>query len=267
MGILHSGLFGSAKLHMPFGPPPCVEDSHKHAHIQPPPPVPGVPELQAKVSMANDYVEKEFQALIATRYKMKDIAHKAQQDWNEMTAPLEESCNNTRDKLSQLAAETGECEEAQHTELANLFEKRAKVPPMFKAMTKIEGCADFKNDDHPTKVGDCKCAAGNELDGCRTAAMESDHTLLCTHLRKRVLPRLALWRMTSPGGACHVDAKTPYNHELLARGVPKDFVMPKHEESSIPPLLLVLEPPRRPSAAERRDRDQRVAAMRARAFL
>merc|ERR1719158_2018466 len=38
--------------------------------------------------MANDYVEKEFQALIAARYKMKDVARRAQEDWNTYSAPL-----------------------------------------------------------------------------------------------------------------------------------------------------------------------------------
>jgi len=222
---------------LPGGPPPCAEELHHHAHVHNPPAVPSIPDLEAKVKMANDYVEREFQALIATRYKMKSLYNASMDDWARLAKPLEEACNGTRHTLHQLGEETAECENTQHSVLTDVFEKRSANP----SQPKIAGCAKFKNTTYPEEADDCKCAAGSEHDGCRDAKITSDHTLMCNQLRKRVLPKMALWRLTSPGGACYVDGKTFYNKGMLPAGSPEDFKMPDStEESSMPPLLLAL---------------------------
>lgn|ERR1719265_3118382 len=266
----------SPKIRMPFGPPPCVEDSHRHAHIPAPPPVPGIPDLQAKVSAANKYIEDEFQALTATRYKMKELVRRNAEDYAKYSAPLGESCKKVRDNLVELAEETGECENAQEVELPKLFTKRAETPALLKQFAKIKGCAKFQETSNVVEADDCKCATGSEKDGCKFPTahadgteMDADHSLLCSHLRKRVLPGLQLWRMTAPGGACFVNAETPFNKPMLPTGMPKDFEMPSAggptEESSMPPLLLALEPPiKRPETSQD---NRRLAAERARAFL
>lgn len=248
---------------MPLGPPPCAEDPHHHAmapHARED--IPLVPDLEAKVKMANDYVESEFQALIAARYKMKDLVRRQDEEWEKNAKPLEQVCNQTRESLLKLAEQSGECEAAQNTELAELFKKRHKD----KSHAPIVGCAAYKEAEKLVQADDCKCAAGSEKDGCRGAKIASDHNLLCTHLRTKVLPSLALWRATSPGGSCMMDQSVHYNKAMLPEGQPDDFRMPVSAEavSSMPEMLLALPPPPR---LETRSRDRGAAAKRARAFL
>lgn len=260
-------IFGVTRIKLPFGAPPCGDELHHHQYVPAPKPAPGVPDLEYKVGLANDYVEREFQALLAIRYKMKDLAKRSEQDWDALSKPLEGSCTAVRTALEKLGEQTSECENAQHTDLANLFEKRDKT----KDKAAIKGCANFKVTNELSEASDCKCGAGAEHDGCRGAKIDSDHTLLCTQLRKRVLPSMALWRMTGPGGACFVNAKSTFNMGLLAPGQPADFELPSHSEAeeSMPPLLLALpQPPRRRSPTKQRgERDGEAAAERARAFL
>jgi len=261
MGLFHS----TPRIKMPLGAPPCVEDPHHHAHVQWPDPVPGIPDLDEKVKSANDYVEREFQALIAARYKMKDLALKTHDEWKKYGATLEEACNKTYDGLSTLASQTAECEDAQQSALPNLFEKRDKGT----SKSSIKGCAKFKNEDAPEEAGDCKCAAGSEHDGCRAAKITSDHTLLCNQLRKRVLPKMALWRATSPGGGCYVDAHTSYNQDFLGKGEPRNFELKVGAtEESMPPLLLALPlPPRQPTTEQHVRRQRRAVGESVRSFL
>lgn len=264
---------GSHKTLMPPGEPPCCGDAHRHVQVPESPPVPIVPDLQARVTAANKYVEDEFQALIATRYKMKEMVRRAREDWDYYSKPLMQSCNATRDTLVNMGEETGECENAQEVELPKLFVKRSQGPSVWSGS--IGGCAKFQEHHDLVEAGDCKCANGIEKDGCKFAQaqddgseMNADHSLLCTHLRKRVLPNLKLWRLTSPGGACYMDNETPYNKPMLPTGVPKDFEMPRSgpEESSMPPILLSLEAPFRLAAAKRINA-RRSLADKVRAFL
>jgi hypothetical protein len=251
MGLIHS----ASKVVFPAGPPHCEEDMHHHAR----PPVtrddvPLVPDLQSKVKMANDFVESEFQALLATRYKMKDVAKKAEEEFQSYMEPLEKSCNDTRNALLRVAERTEECEDVQGSELASLFEKRRKSGKK----EAIKGCALSKDPTQLVDQGDCKCAAGSEKDGCRGAKITTDHSLLCTHLRKQVLPGMALWRMTTTGGNCHV-RKAFYNQALLPAGQPSNFKMPTNE-GMMPLMLLAMEPPPKPRRKE-------AQTERARSFL
>jgi len=257
MGWL-TDLFGAVKIQMPFGPAPCADDAHHHARVQPLMPVPGIPGLETKVGMANDYVEREFQALIAARYKMKDLARRSAEDWKNLSEPVLQGCTQTHGALTKLAEQSQQCDDAQHTDLSNLFEKRDKLPESKRQ--KLKGCAVFKNKAKLEEAEDCKCAAGDEHDGCRDARITSDHTLLCTQLRKRILPEMGLWKMTSPGGACHVDGKTPFNQEMLPQGQPLDFQMPDSREDSMPLVLALLPPPKRRPAAEQRTHRERAAS-------
>lgn len=254
------GMLGKNLVMFRDGPPPCEEDKHHHAIV---PPklggVPLVPGLDEKVKRANDYVEREFQALIAARYKMKDVARKANDDWKYYSKPLELHCNQTREALFKLAEKTDECEVAQMTDLSNLFEKRAKG----EISGNISGCVVYKNAEEIEEKPNCECAAGSEKDGCRSAVITTDHSLVCTHLRKKVLPKMALWRFTNSGGPCLVDRRTPFNEPLLPMGQPEDFKIPTGQEA-MPPMLLMLQPPSRP---RRRERNRDTASQRVHDFL
>lgn len=230
--------------------------------------MPTVPDLEKKVLLANDYVEKEFQALTAVRYKMKDTVARATRDWDHYSKPLEQSCTATHDALLKLAKNTQSCEDAQNSRLANLFEQRSKQPESMKS--RIKGCAKAKNHSFPEEDVDCKCGErpGGEHDGCRDAQITTDHTLLCTQLRQRVLPHMALWRLTAPGGACYIDGKNSINRAMLAEGAPENFEFPQTVTNAMPSLLLALpQLPHWQSADRRAYRDREAASRRAHYFL
>lgn len=252
---------------MPFGPPLCGDDLHHHAHVHKPPTVPIVPDLARKVAMANDYVEREFQAMTAIRYKMKDMVAKAEADWDSLSKPLEKACNDTHEALVKLAETSHLCDNAQHSALATLFEKRSKLPEGEKQ--NMRGCAKFKNVLYPEESDDCKCAAASEHDGCRDAQITSDHTLICTQLRHRVLPHMALWRLTKPGGSCYIDSRDVLNRPMLTPGAPVDFEFPENaaNAASIPFSLLALPPLCRPAVAVRPSCRRDAASKRAHNFL
>lgn len=258
MGLMHSLGLGGKLVTMPFGEAPCADDPHHHAHTAVPPPVPQVPGLERKIKMANDYVEQEFQAALAVRYKLKDLYNKVVDEWDQYKKPVEDACQGVHKALECVANDSQQCEDAQNTSLANVFERRAKQP----GQPAIKGCTMYKNATSIEYAPDCKCAAGSESDGCRDAKLTSDHTLACTHLRKRVLPHLALWRMTSPGGECHLDNKSSVNQQLLMSGEPEDFKLPSTADTAMaPPAVLV------PFMLERTHSDRSNNARKARAFL
>lgn len=241
---------------MPPGPPPCADDQHLTAQIGKPPSVEFIPDLETKVKMANNYVEKEFQAMIALRYKMKAEFTQLMHDYQMARSPIENDCNQVREALQKIAQETQSCEDTQYTNLGNMFEKRAKVGG------NIEGCVDYKNDKALQEKSDCSCAAGSEEDGCKDAKIETDHTLGCTHLRKRILPNMNLWTLTSPGGSCYVGKDTWFNQGMLIKGAPADFKMPN--EDAMPWPLLLFAPPLN-LQRQRNDTDGTHPAKRARA--
>lgn len=232
---------------MPAGPPPCPDDPHHHAEIGNPPKVDFIPDLETKVKMANNYVESEFQAMIAARYKMKDAYTKLMNEYEQARHPLEKDCNQVRNTLQKIGEENQECEDVQFTNLGNAFEKRAKNP----SNPPIKGCVDYKNDQALHEKSDCGCAAGSEEDGCKDAKIETDHTLGCTQLRKRVLPPMNLWTMTSPGGACYVGKDTWFNQGMLMNGEPSAFKMPNSADAASMPLPLLAAPPPTTQVARR----------------
>mmetsp|Transcript_55848 Transcript_55848/g.88503 ORF Transcript_55848/g.88503 Transcript_55848/m.88503 type:complete len:266 (-) Transcript_55848:107-904(-) len=265
MGLLQSVGLGAAKtVVMPFGEPPCADDPHHHAHTAPPPPTPQVPGLEAKIKMANDYVEQEFQAALKVRYKLKDLYNKVTDEWNQYKKPVEDACMGVHKALECVAHDSQQCEDAQNTSLPNVFERRKELVPEKRGP--IHGCAMYKNVSAIEYAPDCKCAAGSEGDGCRDAKNTSDHTLACTHLRKRVLPAMALWRMTSPGGECFLDKKSTVNQPMLPSGDPEDFkLMDSTQQSSMSPFLLLPPVPLMPDSSQ--DDVRSKLSQVARAFL
>jgi len=255
--VLHA-----AKINFPFGEPPCVEDPHNHASIPPPDPVPNVPDLQAKITLANNNVEEAFQGLIKTRYAIKEQFRRSEEDWANYGKKLEQDCNVVRNSLVDLAEHTQECDDVQQHALPDMFKKRAT----HKHDGSIEGCADWRNQESFEKK-DCECAAGTEAEGCIDSPMISDHALVCSHLRKRILPQKALWRLTSKGGACSVDSHTPFNMGILPTAQPPDFKMPAQSEMPAP-LLAFPQPPHSQQIEERRlTQNQREVERRIREFL
>merc|ERR1711870_159399 len=118
----------------------------------------------------------------------------------------------------------------------------------------IPGCAITQNVNALEESPTCACAAGRENEGCEGAKTDTDHQLLCTHLRAKVLASQRLWQLFTPGGLCSVDSQATLNRPLLHPGQPYDFSLPGEEASSLSLLAGNLMAPQWLVAREKRSR-------------
>eukprot|EP00403_Amphidinium_massartii_P008119 CAMPEP_0178422244 /NCGR_PEP_ID=MMETSP0689_2-20121128/27071_1 /TAXON_ID=160604 /ORGANISM="Amphidinium massartii, Strain CS-259" /LENGTH=221 /DNA_ID=CAMNT_0020043797 /DNA_START=42 /DNA_END=704 /DNA_ORIENTATION=- len=167
-------------------------------------------------TQANDYTEKVYQDMVSTYEKMKAIVTKTESDWRTHGDKLQKACDGIYESLKDLAGSAKTCQNQQERTLSDLFRARAASP----AKLPIKGCADTKVDSDLVASSDCRCAGGSEKDGCKDPKVTSDHTLLCTHLRRAVLPKMSLQNLMNEDGACNVDMKAVFNHALLPPSVP-----------------------------------------------
>mmetsp|Transcript_17080 Transcript_17080/g.39863 ORF Transcript_17080/g.39863 Transcript_17080/m.39863 type:complete len:267 (-) Transcript_17080:16-816(-) len=204
MGLL-SGLFGGGT-----SPEPHEEDSSEAVTLE------GAMLSDNLSTQANEYTEKLFQDMVATYDKMQTVVLKTQADWRTHGDELKRACNGVHSNLRHLAGSASTCQMQQDKSLSALF--RARAGSHFKQA--ITGCANTEVTNDLVRASDCQCAGGTEVDGCKDPKTDADHTLLCTHLRRKVLPELHLQNLMNGGGACDVDMKASFNKPLLPPSVP-----------------------------------------------
>lgn len=205
---------------------------------EPPPGALDAPRFPERILDANAYVEREYQAMVAIHHRLKALAHAQEATLEAYGAPLIRDCKAIHDDLSSLALRQPVCKEAQENLLPKLFERKALTGKP------IDGCA-IARPSGPTVLKPCECTSGNMATGCRDAEDDSDHLLLCTHIRENMLGRHELHKLFAPGQACSIDEKASFNEDLLPTDEPTEFKMPGVSDPamSCSPVIVAWLPP------------------------
>lgn len=195
------------------------------------------PRFPQRITRANQYVEQEYQGMVSAHHKLKELAKQREDAFKQLAGPLQQECKSIHDNLQALADAQGACKQAQDTALPTLFEMKSKSK-----WGGVNGCAKATDNDSIT-AAECKCAAGSLASGCTDAQADSDHRLVCSHVREALLPEMKLRKLFNPGGPCAIDAKAKYNEALLPGDEPSNFKLPAgiaEESMPLSPDVLLL---------------------------